>query len=138
MEDFLTQFEAVSTLSCPVALTPDPHPHFFSARFIGGALTSYRSLATVQKRSNDELKRVFRQQFKPSADVLKADIKSPSQRPGQDESAFYRTLRDVAGTLYTDNAVRNELLLTTFIESLANLSGKCEKLNQLWLRMQLI
>ena len=34
-------------------------------------------------------------------------------------SAFYRTLRGVAGKAYTDDAVRNELLLTTFIEGLA-------------------
>ena len=35
-------------------------------------------------------------------------------------SAFYRTLPDLAGKAYTDNAVRNELRFTTFIEGLAN------------------
>ena len=33
---------------------------------------------------------------------------------------FYRTLRDLPGKAYTNDAVRNELLLTTFIEGLAN------------------
>ena len=53
VEDFLTQFEAVSTLSNWVALTPDPRPHFFSARLTGDALTFYRSLTTAQKRDYD-------------------------------------------------------------------------------------
>ena len=47
-------------------------------------------------------------------------MKSLRQLPGQDVSAFYRTLRDLAGKAYSDDAVRNELLLTTFIEGLAN------------------
>ena len=49
VEDFPIQFEAVSTLSNWVALTPDPRPHFFSARLTGDALTFYRSLTTAQK-----------------------------------------------------------------------------------------
>ena len=120
VEDFLTQFEAVSTLSNWVALTPDARTHFFSARLTGDALTFYRSLTTAQKGDYDKLKRLFRQQYKPNADVLKAQVKSLRQLPGQDVSAFYRTLRDLAGKAYTDDAVRNELLLTTFIEGLAN------------------
>ena len=47
-------------------------------------------------------------------------MKSLRQLRGQDVSAFYRTLRDLAGQAYTADAVRNELLLTTFIEGLAN------------------
>ena len=39
VEDFLTQFGAVSTLSNWVALTPNPRPHFFSARLTGDDLT---------------------------------------------------------------------------------------------------
>ena len=35
-------------------------------------------------------------------------------------SAIYRTLRDLTGKAYTDDAGRNELLLTTFIEGLAS------------------
>ena len=42
------------------------------------------------------------------------------QVPGQGVSTFYRTLRDLADKAYTNDAVRNELLLTTFIEGLAN------------------
>ena len=48
VEDFLTQFEAVSTLSNWVVLTPDPLGHFFSAGPTGDALTFYRSLTTAQ------------------------------------------------------------------------------------------
>ena len=120
VEDFLTQFEAVSTLSNWAALNPDPHPHFYSARLTGDALTFYRSPTTAQKGDYDELKRLFWQQYKTNADVLKAQVKSLRQLPGQDVSAFYRTLRDIAGKAYTDDAVRNELLLTTFIEGLAH------------------
>ena len=47
-------------------------------------------------------------------------MKCLRQLPGQDVSAFYRTLRDLAGKAYSDDAVRNEFLLTTFIEGLAN------------------
>ena len=118
VEDFLTQFEAVSTLSKCVALTPDPRLHFLSARLTGDALTFYWSLATAQKGDYNELTRLFRQQYKTNADVLKAQVKSLRQLPGQDVSDFYRTLRDHAGKAYTDHAVRNELLLTTFIEGL--------------------
>ena len=120
VEDFLTQFEAVSTLSNWVALTPDPRPHFFCARLTGDALTFYRSLTTAQKDDYDELKRLFWQRNKPNAEILKAQVKSLRQLPGQDVSAFYWTLRDLAGKAYTDHAVRNELLLTTFTERLAN------------------
>ena len=62
VEDFLTQFEAVSTLSNWASLNPDPRPHFFSARLTGDALTFYRYLTTAQKGDYDELKRLFRQQ----------------------------------------------------------------------------
>ena len=120
VEDFLTQFEAVSTFSNWVALTPDPRPHFFSARLTGDALSFYRSLTTAQKGDYDELKRFFRQQYKPNADVLKAQVKSLRQLPSQDVSAFYRTLHGLAGKAYTDAAVRTELLLTTFTEGMEN------------------
>ena len=120
VEDFLTQFEAVCTLSNWVALTPDPRPHFFSARLTGDALTFHRSLTTAQKGDYDELKCLFRQQYKPNVEVLKAQVKSFCQLPGQDVSAFYRTLHDLAGKTYAGDAARNELLLTTFIEGLAN------------------
>ena len=51
---------------------------------------------------------------------MKAQAKSLRQLPGQDVSAFYRTLRDLAGKAYTNDAVRNELFLATFIEGVAN------------------
>ena len=121
VEDFLTQIEAVSTLSNWVALTPDPRPHFFSARLTGDALTFYRSLTTAQKGDYDELKRLFRQQYKPNADVLKAQVKSLRQSVTWPRCLrLLPDTRDLAGKAYTDDAVRNELLLTTFIEGLAN------------------
>ena len=105
----------------PIGSLWPPNPSaFFSARLTGDALTFYRSLTTAQKGDYDELKRLFRQQYKHNADVLKAQVKSLRQLPGQDVSDFYRTLRDLAGKTYTSDAVRNELLLTTFIEGLAN------------------
>ena len=115
-EDFLTQNEAVSTIFNWVALTPDPRPHFFSGRLTGDAVTFYRSLATAQRGDCDELKRLFQQQYKPNVDVLEAQVKSLRHLPGQDVSAFYRTIRDIAGNAYIDDAVRNELLFTTFIK----------------------
>ena len=120
VEDFLTQIEVVSTLSNCLALTPDPRPHFFSARLTGDALTFHRSLlTTAQNGDYDEHKRLFRQQYKPNAQVLKAQVKSLRQLPGQEVAAFYRTLRELAGKAYTDDAVSNEPLLTTFIKGLA-------------------
>ena len=47
-------------------------------------------------------------------------MKSFRQLPGQDVFDFYRTPRDIAGKGYTDDAVHNEFLFTTFIEVLAN------------------
>ena len=120
VEDFLTQTEAIPTLSNWVALTPNPRPHFFSARLTGDALASNWSLTTAQKGDYDELKRVFWQHYKPNADVLKAQVKSFRQLLRQDVSTFYRTLCDLARKAYSDNAVRNELLFTTIIEGLAN------------------
>ena len=120
VEDILTQFEAASMLSNWIALTPDPRQHFFSVRRSGDALTFSRSLTTAQKRDYHELNRLFRQQYKPNADVSKAQVKSLRHLPGQGLSAFYRTLRDLAGKASIDDAVRNELLLSTFIERLAN------------------
>ena len=47
-------------------------------------------------------------------------MKSVRQLPGQNVSAFYWTLRDLTSKAYTDDAVRKDLLLTTFIKRLAN------------------
>ena len=79
----------------------------------------YRSFTVAQKGNYDELRRLFRQHYQPNADVLKAETKSFRQLPGQDVSAFYRTLHDPAGKACTNNAVHNELLLTIFIQELA-------------------
>ena len=109
VEDFLTQFDAVASLSNWAASTPDPRPHFFSARLTGDALTFYRSLTDAQKLDYTELTRLFRRQYKPNEDVLKAQVKAIRQQPGQDVSTFYRTLRDLAGKAYQVEAVRNEI-----------------------------
>ena len=47
-------------------------------------------------------------------------MKSLRHLPGQNVSVSCRIFCDLANKAYTDNAVRNELLLTTFIEGLAN------------------
>ena len=120
VEDFLTQFDAFSTLFNWAALNPDLRKHFFSVRLTGDALTFYWSLTTAQKGDYDELKRLFRQQYQPNADVFKAQVKSLRQLSGQDMSAFYWTRRDLTGKVYTEDAARNELLLNTFSEGLAN------------------
>ena len=67
-----------------------------------------------------ELKRLFRQQYKLNADVLKAQLKFLYQLRSQGVYTFYRTHRDLAGKVYLDDAMRNELFLTTFIDGLAN------------------
>ena len=116
VEEFCTQFQAVSTLSNWVALTPNSvRNSFLPASPV--MLTSYQSPTTAQKSSYDELKRLFRQQCKPNAIALKAHVKSVQQLPGQDMSAFYRHL---ARKAYTDDAARNDFPFTTFIEGLAN------------------
>ena len=120
LEDFLTQCKAVATLSNWVALTLDPRPLFFPARLTDDALTFYRSSISTQKRSYDELKRLLRQQFKTNAKVLESQLKYFCQLPGQGVLVFYRTLRDFELKAFANHAVRNVLLLTTFIESLAS------------------
>ena len=97
-----------------------PPPTLLSARLTGDALTFYRSLTTAQKGDCDELMHLFRQQNKPNADVLKAQVKSRRQLPGKILSAFYRMLLDLAVKPHTDDAARKELVLATFIEALAN------------------
>ena len=119
VQDFRTQFAAFSHL--PIGSSDSrPPPAFLFCRLSGDSLTFHRSLTTAQEGSYNELRRLIRQQYKANADVLKAQIKSCRQLPGQNVSAFHRTLRDMAGKVYTDDAVSNELLLTTFIEGLAN------------------
>ena len=91
-----------------------------SASLTGDALTFYRSLTDAQKLDNNELTRLFRLQYKTNEDVLKAQVKTIPQQPGQDVSTFYQTLRDLAGKAYPVEAVRNEIILTTFVEGLSN------------------
>ena len=100
-------------------LNPDPRPHLYSAHLTGEALTFHRSLRPAQKGSFGELRRLFRRQYKPNADVSKVQVKSLHQLPGQIVSSFYTALRDLADKAYTEAAVRNEIIFTTFIEGLA-------------------
>ena len=129
VEDFHTQFEAASTLSNWVAPTLDPRPHFFSAHLTGDAFSFHRSLTTAQKRNYDESKHLFRQQYKLKADGLKAQVRSLSQIPGHDVSAFYQTLRDFARKAFTDESVlRSGLLLShqwTSDSQLSHWQQKC-------------
>ena len=52
--------------------------------------------------------------------LLKAQIMSFCQVPGQDVSVFYRTFHELAGMAYTDTALCNEFIRTTFIGGLAH------------------
>ena len=75
-------------------------PTFFlisslSARLTGDVLTFYRSLTDAQKLDYNELTRLFRLQYKTNEDVLKAQVETIPQQPGQDVSTFYQTLRDL-------------------------------------------
>ena len=120
VEDFLTHFEAVCTLSNWVALTPDPCPNLFSARLDGYALNFYRSLTTAQKVDDDELKRLFRQQKRRTAKFWRPKWSPSGNYPAKmcplstGHSVFLQK------KAYSDDAVRSELLFTTFSEGMAN------------------
>ena len=95
-------------------------PQFFSARLSGDALSFYRSLTRAQQTNIHRLFHAFRAQYAPNQDVLKAKVEALRQQPGQTIPAFFRELRDLARNAYPVEAVRNEILLTTFIAGLSN------------------
>ena len=51
---------------------------------------------------------------------MKAHVKPLRKLPGYDVSAFLWTFLELAGEAYTADAMRDELLVTTFIEGVAN------------------
>ena len=120
-EDFVTQFKSVASLSDwenhPLG---DLRPQFFSARLSGDALSFYRSLACAQQTNIHRFFHAFRAQYTPNQDVLKAKVKALRQQPGQTIPAFFRELRDLVRNANPVEAVRNEILLTTFIAGLSN------------------
>ena len=120
-EDFVTQFNSVASLSdWENHPSGDLRPQFFSARLSGDALSFYRSLTRAQQTNMNRLLHAFRAQYAPNQDVLKAKVKALRQQPGQTIPAFFRELRDLARNAYPVEAVRNEILLTTFIAGLSN------------------
>ena len=120
-EDFVTQFNSVASLSdWENHPSGDLRPQFFSARLSGDALSFYRSLTRAQQTNIHRLFQAFRAQYAPNQDVLKAKVKALRQQPGQTIPAFFRELRDLARNAYPVEAVRNEILLTTFIAGLSN------------------
>ena len=62
----------------------------------------------------------FRTQYAPNQDVFKAKVKALRQQAVQTIPAFFRELRDLTRNAYPVEAVRNEILLTTFIAGVSN------------------
>ena len=128
-EDFVTQFNSVASLSdWENHPSGDLRPQFFSARLSGDALSFYRSLTRAQQTNLNRAQQTnlnrlfhaFRNQYATNRDVLKAKAKALRQQPGQTIPAFYRELQDLARNSYPIEAIRNEILLTTFIAGLSN------------------
>ena len=114
-DDFVTQFTSVASLSdWGNHPSDDLRPQFFLPAS-GDALSFYRSLTPAQQTN---IHRLFRTQYAPNQDVLKAKAKDLCQQPGQTIFAFLRELRYLARRAYPVEAVRNEILLTTFIAGL--------------------
>ena len=67
----------------------------------------------------NQLLHCFPTQYAPNQDVLEAKNKALPQQPGQTIPAFFRKLQDLARNAYLVEAVRNEILLTTFIAGLS-------------------
>ena len=120
-EDFVTQSNSVVSLS-DWEKHPSGHlrPQLFSARLSADALSFYRSLTRAQQTNIHRLFHAFRAQYALKQDVLKAKVKAFRQQPGQTIPAFFRELRDLARNAYPVEAVRYEILLTTFIAGLSN------------------
>ena len=98
---------------------------FFSARLSGDALILYRSLTRPQQTHMHRLLHAFRTQYAPNQDVLKAKVKALRQQR-QTIPSFFRDLRDLARNAYPVEAVRNEILLITFIACLSKLTFRWE------------
>ena len=120
-EDFVTQFNSVAPLSdWENHPSGDFRPQFFSTRLSGDALSFYRSLTRAQHTNIHRLFHAFRAQYAPNQDVLKAKVKALRQQPGQTIPAFFRELGDLTHNAYPVEAVRNEILLSTFIAGLCS------------------
>ena len=140
VEDFLTQFENVSTLSNRVALTLDPRAHFISARLTGDDLTSYRSLTTAQKAatmissdyssSNTSRRLTFwRSKLSPFANspAMMCPLSS-----GHSVTLQKRFIPKMPWAMSSSSPHSSKDWLNPLF------GGKCEKLNQQWLRTHLI
>ena len=119
-EDFVTQFNSAASVS-----DWENHPsgnlrsQFLSARFSGVALSFYRSLTRPKQNNMSRLLHAFRTQYPPNQDVLKAKVEALRRQPGQTNRAFFQELKNLARNSHLVAAVRCEILLTTFIDSLA-------------------
>ena len=120
-ENFATQFNSIDSLSdWEQQPSGDLRTQFFSARLSGDALSFYRLLTRPQQTNMNRLLHAFRTQYAPNQDVLKSKVKDLHQQPKQTIPAFFRELRQLARNAYLDEAVRNEVLLTTFFAGLSN------------------
>ena len=126
-EYFVTQFNSIASLSdWEKHPSGDLRPQFLSARLSADALSFYRLLTRPQQTHMHHLLHAFRTQYAPNQVVLKAKVKALRQQPGQTIPTFFRDLRDLARNAYPVEAVRNEILLTTFIAGLSNLTVRWE------------
>ena len=91
-EDFITQFNSVASLSDWVNHSSgDLRPQLLSARLSGDALSFYRSLTRAQQTNIHGFFYVFRTQYAPNQDVLKAKVKTLRHQPGQTIPAFFES-----------------------------------------------
>ena len=126
-EDFVTQFTSVVSRSdWENHPSGELRPQFFSTRLSGDALSVYRFLTRPQQTNMNSLFHAFRTQYAPNQDVLKAKVKALRQQPGQTIPGFFPELRDLARNAYPVEAVRNEILLATFIAGLSNSTVRWE------------
>ncbi len=119
LENYLTQFETVSKIA--KWQTPDDkRPQYFALRLRGPALDYYTTLSTPQQQNYNQLVAAFRTQYGQNSEILKAKLKAAKQQPSQPLSAFLCEIRGLARQAYADPTVRDQLVLTTFIEGLSN------------------
>ena len=121
VEDFASQFNSVASLS---VWEDDPSDNFclqfFSARLSGDAMSFYLSLTRTQQTNMNRLLHAFRTQYAPYQGVLTAKAGTLRQQARQTIPDFFRKVGDLARNAYLVEAVRKEILLTTFFASLYN------------------
>ena len=119
VEDFLTQLEAVSTLSNWFVVSHDLRPHLFCAQFTGDGLTSYRSPINAQKSSLDGLQCLSGSNTNQRFTFWRPKLRPFANYPAKICPFLTGDSVSLPETLIP-TTLRNELLLTTFIQGLAD------------------